>query len=429
MDLKQRLMPLTMSMRKKLMALFAFMLIISISTYGIYEMAKSSVTIVVDEMEEITAATHAQTVEELFREQGLQVKDADDVSPDLTSPIENNMSVEWTRAVQVEVMIGDDLDEVWTTARTVEDLTSELEVEVNKHDYISHDLDQTVEEGLALRYEQAFPVSVIVDGQEKELYTTSTTVADFLQEAEVILEEDDRVKPELKEKLTNETEIQVTRVEKITDVVEEEIDFKTVTSKDDSLESGEKRVNEKGEKGLLEKKYEVVLEDGEEVSRKLVKEEKVKEKKDRLVTIGSKPSTSGQSNKQTQSAPEQDSSPSPTNSTSSAQSSSGPEHEQDTQEEEETVTMEATAYTADCKGCSGKTATGIDLNNNPDKKVVAVDPDVIPLGSEVHVEGYGRAVAGDTGGAIQGNRIDLHVPTTSEATSFGRRTVEVTIID
>ncbi|WP_054637336.1 G5 and 3D domain-containing protein [Thalassobacillus sp. C254] len=428
MDLKQRLMPLTMSMRKKLMALFAFMLIIFISTYGIYEMAKSSVTIVVDEMEEITAATHAQTVEELFREQGLQVKDADDVSPDLTSPIENNMSVEWTRAVQVEVMIGDDFDEVWTTARTVEDLTSELEVEVNKHDYISHDLDQTVEEGLALRYEQAFPVSVIVDGQEKELYTTSTTVADFLQEAEVILEEDDRVKPELKEKLTNETEIQVTRVEKITDVVEEEIDFKTVTSKDDSLESGEERVSEKGEKGLLEKKYEVVLEDGEEVSRKLVKEEKVKEKKDRLVTIGSKPSTSGQSNKQTQSAPEQDSSPSPTNSTSSAQSSSGPEHEQDSQEEE-TVTMEATAYTADCKGCSGKTATGIDLNNNPDKKVVAVDPDVIPLGSEVHVEGYGRAVAGDTGGAIQGNRIDLHVPTTSDATSFGRKTVEVTIID
>ncbi|WP_100400533.1 G5 and 3D domain-containing protein [Bacillus sp. FJAT-44742] len=428
MDLKQRLMPLKMSMRNKLMALFAFMLVISISTYGIYEMAKSSVTIVIDEMEEITAATHAQTVEELFREQGLQVKDADDVSPDLTSSIENNMSVEWTRAVQVEVMIGDDVDEVWTTARTVEDLTSELELEVNKHDYISHEPDQTVEEGLALTYEQAFPVSVIVDGQEKEHHTTSTTVADFLQEAEVTLEEDDRVKPDLKEKLTNETEVQVTRVEKTTDVVEEEIDFKTVTSKDDSLERGKERINEKGEKGLLEKKYEVVLEDGEEVSRKLVKEEKVKEKKDRLVTIGSKPSTSRQSNKQTGSAPEQNSSPSSTNSTSSAQSSSGPEPEQDSQEEE-TVSMEATAYTADCNGCSGKTATGIDLSNNPDKKVVAVDPDVIPLGSEVHVEGYGRAVAGDTGGAIQGNRIDLHVPTTSDATSFGRRTVEVTIID
>ncbi|MCE7793657.1 peptidoglycan-binding protein [Salipaludibacillus sp. CUR1] len=95
----------------------------------------------------------------------------------------------------------------------------------------------------------------------------------------------------------------------------------------------------------------------------------------------------------------------------------------------ETLTMEATAYTAFCEGCTGITYTGQDLRNNPDKKVVAVDPNVIPLGSIVEVEGYGQAVAGDIGGAIQGNRIDLHVATKEEALEFGRRDVEVTVVE
>jgi 3D (Asp-Asp-Asp) domain-containing protein len=97
--------------------------------------------------------------------------------------------------------------------------------------------------------------------------------------------------------------------------------------------------------------------------------------------------------------------------------------------EEVVMTMEATAYTAYCDGCTGITFTGQDLRANPDKKVVAVDPNVIPLGSIVHVEGYGEAIAGDIGGAIKGNRIDLHMATKEEAIQFGRRDVVVTIIE
>lgn len=97
--------------------------------------------------------------------------------------------------------------------------------------------------------------------------------------------------------------------------------------------------------------------------------------------------------------------------------------------EGKTITVEATAYTAKCDGCSGITYTGVDLNSNPNAKVIAVDPNVIPLGTEVYVEGYGHAVAEDIGGAIKGNRIDIHVPTKDEAYSWGRRTVEVTILD
>ncbi|MED1125282.1 3D domain-containing protein [Bacillus atrophaeus] len=92
-----------------------------------------------------------------------------------------------------------------------------------------------------------------------------------------------------------------------------------------------------------------------------------------------------------------------------------------------TLTVTATAYTANCAGCSGTTATGIDLRSNPNQKVIAVDPNVIPLGSKVYVEGYGEAIAGDTGGAITGNKIDVFIPNHTDAVQFGVRTVNVKV--
>ncbi|TDL70988.1 LysM peptidoglycan-binding domain-containing protein [Rhodococcus qingshengii] len=93
------------------------------------------------------------------------------------------------------------------------------------------------------------------------------------------------------------------------------------------------------------------------------------------------------------------------------------------------IIVEATAYTASCEGCSGITATGINLLENPNAKVISVDPSVIPLGSKVYVEGYGEAIAGDTGGAIKGNKIDIFIPTKQEAINFGRKQVKVTILN
>ncbi|WP_431799672.1 3D domain-containing protein [Halobacillus andaensis] len=94
-----------------------------------------------------------------------------------------------------------------------------------------------------------------------------------------------------------------------------------------------------------------------------------------------------------------------------------------------TVAVEATAYTAFCEGCSGITKTGIDLREEPDQKVIAVDPEIIPLGSKVRVPGYGEAIAGDTGGAIQGHRIDLFMEENDDAMDYGRKQVEVEILE
>ncbi|WP_066070605.1 3D domain-containing protein [Neobacillus soli] len=75
------------------------------------------------------------------------------------------------------------------------------------------------------------------------------------------------------------------------------------------------------------------------------------------------------------------------------------------------------------------TAAGYNIRKNRHMKLIAVDPSVIPLGSKVWVEGYGIAVAGDTGGAIKGHKIDVLLPSTAAALSWGRKTVKIVILE
>ena len=89
--------------------------------------------------------------------------------------------------------------------------------------------------------------------------------------------------------------------------------------------------------------------------------------------------------------------------------------------EPEVMFMEATAYT----WTGNRTATG----TWPSRGTVAVDPRIIPLGTKLYIEGYGHAVAEDTGGAIKGNIIDLYMDDRSECLNWGRRQVEVRIVE
>ena len=86
--------------------------------------------------------------------------------------------------------------------------------------------------------------------------------------------------------------------------------------------------------------------------------------------------------------------------------------------------MEATAYLPTDGSAEGITAMGIPATYG----IVAVDPDVIPLGSRVYIPGYGEALAADTGGAIYGYRIDLCMESYDEAMDFGRRPVTVFVL-
>lgn len=149
-------------------------------------------------------------------------------------------------------------------------------------------------------------------------------------------------------------------------------------------------------------------------------------------TTESKTSSSQTTNSSTSSSSTQASSTSSSTSTSTTSSSS----EQTTQSSTTSSTstsssnkvlyMQSTAYSYSETGYS-ITASGLDLRQNP--MAVAVDKSVIPLGTMVEVEGYGIAIAADTGGAIKGNIIDVHFNTVEQCRQWGRRyNVKVTIL-
>ena len=91
----------------------------------------------------------------------------------------------------------------------------------------------------------------------------------------------------LEDKLKENDTVNVIRVEKVTDVVEEPIQFAIVTKKDDSLARTEKVITE-GKEGLTFKTYEIIKENGKEVSRKVINEKMLKEKQDQVVAVGPK---------------------------------------------------------------------------------------------------------------------------------------------
>lgn len=102
--------------------------------------------------------------------------------------------------------------------------------------------------------------------------------------------------------------------------------------------------------------------------------------------------------------------------------------EPDRKTETKCLTVLATAYCA-CKRCCGRRANGYTSTGMRARYgIVAVDPRVIPLYSRLFIPGYGYAVAGDTGSAIKGMRIDLFFPSHQKARAFGKRRVKVYIL-
>jgi len=104
-----------------------------------------------------------------------------------------------------------------------------------------------------------------------------------------------------------------------------------------------------------------------------------------------------------------------------------PETNFNIEENDNYIIMEATAYTRSIEEGThrGITKSGTQVSRG----TAAVDPDRIPLGTKLYVEGYGHAVALDTGGAIIDNRIDLYMDSKEECFEFGRRDVRVWIVE
>ncbi len=379
-------------------------LFVAIISLVLFEGTKQSVTLEVNG-EKRTINTHAHTVGELLSAQEIEVAEFDVVTPSVNTPIEEGLSVRWEQAKEVAIQVGPENTTIWTTEDKVKDVLAQADIDITEHDQVSPALDEEVGADNLIAVEKAFEVTLEDGGEEKKVWSTSTTVADFLKRENIHLNEDDRLNRKADGYLKPGSFVQVVRVEKVTDVVEEPANFAVETRNDPKLLKGHEKVVQEGKKGTVSRKFEVVKENGKEVSRTLLAETTITEPQKKIVAVGTKKMVASASSGVGVSR-------------SNAEPSGGKE-----------FYVTATAYTAYCNGCSGITHTGINLRANPNVKVIAVDPKVIPLGSKVWVEGYGYAVAGDTGGAIKGKKIDLHVPTKSEAYKFGRRQVKMKIID
>ena len=384
--------------KKKLVIFSASFLVFAIALgFFMYEGTKNTVALTLDG-EERVIKTHADTILDIFNDLNISLRSEDYLSLAANTEVKNNLSIVWKPAKQVEVIQDQEKKTYWTAADTVEDFLKEQNIVINEHDKLNLNPDAKLKQDLKIAIQRAFPLKVVVGGKEQDVWSTSTTVADFLSQQGITLNDLDRVEPELKQTVTKDAVINVIRVEKVTDVVEEPISYAVITKNDSKLEKGKQKVVTEGQEGLLTKEYEVILENGKEVSRKLVNEKKLKEKQDKVVAMGTKVIVAQVS-----------------------RGSSEPAGKE--------FYVSSTAYTANCNGCSGYTATGINLRANPNIKVIAVDPSVIPLGTKVYVEGYGYAIAADRGSAIKGSKIDVFFASKSDAYRWGRKRVKIKILN
>ncbi|SES43594.1 G5 and 3D domain-containing protein [Psychrobacillus sp. OK032] len=391
------------SLRSKqtLVTIASLLLFLAVVSFVLFEGTKKTVALTVNgEQQEIL--THANTVGELLKQRNIVVANEDFLQPSVNTSIKNNLEIEWEQARQIEITVDGEIQTINTTEHLVSEILAKAKVQINEHDAITPAADAEVGPNNKIAIEKAFEVTLLDGKEEKKVWSTSTTVADFLKQHNIQLNEFDRVERQMEEMVIPDSVIKVVRVEKVTDVVEEATNFAVETKKDDSLLKGKEKVVQAGEKGTVSRTYDVIKENGVEVSRNVISEKVTKEPTKKVVAVGTKVVTASVSRGETAS---------------------------DAASEGKDFYVTATAYTAYCNGCSGVTTTGINLKSNPDVKVIAVDPKVIPLGSKVWVEGYGYAVAGDTGGAIKGNKIDLFMPSKSKAYDFGRKKVRIKVLD
>lgn len=234
-------------------------------------------------------------------------------------------------------------------------------------------------------------VTLQADGEQRQVTTFKTTVQTLLHQEGLALRTYDRCEPPIEAAITDGMTVTVTRVtcEKVAKRVE--VPSPTVIRYENRF-SDTPTVLRQGHPGISVETWVVWKKDGV-VSAQWVQRTKVVKKATPTVYLrGNMPSRSGLNVRRV-------------------------------------VTMESTAYDPgplSCgANCTGRTKTGMKAG----KGVIAVDPRVIPLGTRVFVDGYGEAIAADVGGAIKGNRIDVCFETRREALNWGRRKVQVMILE
>lgn len=282
-------------------------------------------------------------------------------------------------------------------ARTVEQALRVVGIPVGPHDRVEPALSTRLENNMTVTVARAVRLRVRADGRDHDVWTTEPTVGQALAAIGIAVGPKDRVEPSPDTHLflgpqgpVREVRVVRVREEDTTRLVE--LPFGTEKHQDASLPAGQVREVRAGKPGLREVTVRTRYEDGKPVARTVVAERVVRAPVDRVLSVG----------------------------TAGVVYRGG-----EPLRYRRMLRMEATAYSpGDGHTPDAYTATG----RRAGRGVVAVDPRVIPLGTRLYIDGYGPAVAGDVGGAIRGNRIDLGFDSVSEARAFGRRPVTVYVL-
>lgn len=270
------------------------------------------------------------------------------------------------------------LSPVLSTRPTVGGALEALGAKYSGYDIVYPAADTPLTAGLHVYLKRATSLWLSVGGKHSiEVHTHEGTVAGLLAERGVELQEGDTVDPPLATPLARDMGVTVTVVRQKTVTEDTAISFLTIYRDDSGLTQGETAVARAGIDGLVRREYLLTFRNGEPVGRELVSEYTIAPTS-RVIAQGT-------------------AAPVAVAVAVAAAVTSGPG------DCANPLGVWATWYTAASAGGSGRTATGTGVY----KGIVAVDPHVIPLGTNMYIPGYGYGVAADTGGGIRGNMIDL----------------------
>ena len=283
-----------------------------------------------------------------------------------------------------------------TTAKTVGDFLKERGLTAGDGDFVSPATDTTLSDRTTVTYRKAVPVTIQTAKKARTILSSAADIGALLENQHVILGKHDEVSASLSDPLVAGEVVHITRVLNWTKTTKQHIALRVIKRIDPALAPGAVRVIAKGRAGERDTVALYTQRDNGSVQRRVIATRVVREPHVRIIAqgIGEYSAFAQMAKFGLQKA--------------SYISASA-------------ISMVATAYTAGCYGCTGITASGFRAGHG----VVAVDPRVIPLGTHLFIPGYGPAIAGDTGGAIVGNRIDLGFNSLRDAFQFGRRTVTV----
>ena len=284
------------------------------------------------------------------------------------------------RAVPLTVIEDGRVISIKSSRANLSTVLRESGIQLGPADEVFPSLNADVTAGMEVQIRHAKTVNLRVGNSTSVLYTHSQTLKETLAEAGLALGADDRVEPSPEIAVTNGMTARLVRVGGRSLIEKEPVKRRTVFKPDESLSGSGSRVVQ-GKDGVIQREYRVVIEDGLEKEKKLVKEWQEPEVENTVIYYAAS------TIRATGLAPENF-------------SSARTEH------------MYATWYNA---ASSGKAATdpnyGFTRSGTPvTRGIVAVDPTVIPLGTRLYIPGYGFAVAADTGGGVIGKMIDLGFP-------------------